>query len=89
MGMEDFTHHQQKIIKRYYAQGDTIHIQKLADLATDLYLAEGKKKDKLWKSAGLAMEKLEIPAARIAHILLQADPKLLANLVRELQGKKA
>ena len=43
----NFSPAQQKIIKRYYAQGDTIHIQKLAELTTDLYLAEGKKKDKL------------------------------------------
>ena len=88
MGMEDFSHHQQKIIKRYYAPGDSIYIQKLADLVTDLYLAEGKKKEKLWKSVATAMEKLEIPAARIAHLLLQADPKMLANLVSELQGKQ-
>jgi len=86
--MEDFTHSQQKIIKRYYDNADSIHLQRLADLVTDLYLAEGKKKERAWKSVANVLEKLEIPASRIAHILQVADPKLLANLVSELQAKK-
>ncbi len=41
MPMEDFTPHQQKIIKRYYANQDTAQLQRLAELVSELYLAEG------------------------------------------------
>ena len=40
MGMEDYTRHQQGIIKRYYDHQDTIQLQKLSELVADLYLAE-------------------------------------------------
>jgi hypothetical protein len=87
MGMEDYTRHQQGIIKRYYANQDAIQLQKLGELVTDLYLAEGKKREKVWKSIVAAMQKLGVPQSRIDHIVAQNKPELLANLVQELQGK--
>jgi hypothetical protein len=87
MGMEDYTRHQQGIIKRYYANQDAIQLQKLGELVTDLYLAEGKKREKVWKSIVTAMQKLGVPQSRIDHIVAQNRPELLANLVQELQGK--
>ena len=45
----DFSPHQQRIIKRYYENRDTIELQRLAELVTDLYLAEGKKRSAVWK----------------------------------------
>ena len=86
MGMENFTRHQQGIIKRYYANQDTIQLQKLGELVTDLYLAEGKKRDKVWKSIATAMQKLGVPQTRIDHILAEDKPELVANVVKELQG---
>ena len=87
MGMEDYTRHQQGIIKRYYANQDTLQLQKLGELVTDLYLAEGKKRERVWKSVVTAMQKLGVPQSRIDHIVAQGKPELLANLVKELQGK--
>jgi hypothetical protein len=87
MGMEDYTRHQQGIIKRYYANQDGIQLQRLGELVTDLYLAEGKKREKVWKSIVAAMQKLGVPQSRIDHIVAQNKPELLANLVQELQGK--
>jgi hypothetical protein len=84
----DFTAHQQKIIKRYYDNLDGIAGQRLADLVGELYLAEGKKKEKAWKDAAAAMEKLGVPPARVAHLLAKKDPALVAELVKELEGKK-
>ena len=84
----DYTANQQKIIKRYYDNIDTIALQRLADLAGELYLVEGKKKEKAWQSAAKAMEKLEVPASRIEHLLKQQNPVLIAELVKELQAKK-
>jgi hypothetical protein len=83
---DGYTPHQQKIIKRYYDNQDAINIQKLAELVTDLYLADGKKRQSLWKRIATAMEKLKVPAQRIQHIVEKNDPELLAALVKELQG---
>lgn len=88
MGMEDYSKHQQKIIKRYYENIDQIALQRLSELVADLYLAEGKKREKLWDSAAACMVKLKLPQARIDHQLAQRDPKLLASLVSELMGKQ-
>ena len=88
MGMENYSKHQQGIIKRYYENIDQITWQKLSELVGDLYLAEGKKRDKLWQTAAAHMEKLEIPKERVAHLLEKKDPQLLAQLVKELMGKE-
>lgn len=88
MGMENFTKHQQGIIKRYYQNIDQITWQKLSELVGDLYLATGKKRDKLWESAAAHMEKLEVPKARIDQMMLTKDPAALAKLVEELMSGK-
>src|SRR5947209_10396259 len=84
----NYSPHQQKIIKRYYDnQGDLKH-QRLAELVGELYLAEGKKKAKAWADAAAAMAKLGVPQSRIDHLLKQANPALVAELVKEMEGKK-
>jgi 3-oxoacyl-(acyl-carrier-protein) synthase len=87
MGMDNYTPHQQKIIKRYYAAADSIHLQRLSELVTDLYLAEGKKRAKLWETIAAAMHKLGVPQARIDHIIAHGKPELVAGVVKELSGK--
>ena len=86
--MTDFTPHQQKIIKRYYNNQDAIQRQRLAELVSELYLAEGKKRQRVWKSAATAMQKLGVPQARIDHLIKQDKPALVAEVVKELEGKK-
>jgi hypothetical protein len=88
MGMENYTRHQQGIIKRYYENQGSLQLQRLGELVTDLYLAEGKKREKVWKSIATALQKLGVPQARIDHVVKSGDPKLVANLVTELQGQK-
>ena len=83
----DYSPHQQKIIKRYYDNQDTIQLQRLSELVTDLYLAEGKKRAGVWKRIVSALEKLKLPAERIRHLQEKDDPALLAGLVKELQAK--
>ena len=83
----DYTPYQQKIIKRYYDNQDTIQLQRLAELVTDLYLAEGKKRQAVWKRIVSALERLKVPEKRIQHLIKTDDPALLANLVKELQSK--
>ncbi|MFL5341762.1 MAG: hypothetical protein ACJ8F7_16580 [Gemmataceae bacterium] len=82
---DDFTPHQQKIIKRYYDNQDAIKLQRLGELVTDLYLAEGKKRERVWKSVVAALEALKVPPTRVQHLRDKDDPALLAALVKELQ----
>jgi hypothetical protein len=86
--MSEYSKFQQKVIKRYYDNAEAIQLQKLQELVTNLYLAEGKKKDTLWKSAATAMEKLKVPATRIAHLSEKKDVVLLGKLVQELFDQK-
>lgn len=85
--MAEHTPYQQKIIKRFYQNYDAIQAQRLAELVGELYLAEGKKRDKLWTRAAEMLTKLEFPATRIQHLLTQRDPALLAQVMTELAGK--
>jgi hypothetical protein len=84
--LENYSKHQQGIIKRYYANIDKIQVQKLSELVTELYLASGKKRDKLWKTAASAMERIGVPKDRIDHIVGSNKPELLASLVQELSA---
>jgi len=83
--LDDYTPYQQKVIKRYYANQDTLHRQRLAELVTELYLAAGAKRQRTWKTAAAAMQKLGVPQSRIDHVLTQNDPALLAQVVKELE----
>jgi hypothetical protein len=85
--MADFTPYQQKIIKRYYDNLDTLALQRLAEVVGELYLATGKKLERAWQSAAAAMQKLGVPQSRIDHLLKQRQPALVAEVVKELDGK--
>lgn len=86
--MADLTPYQNRVIKRYYENRDRLAEQRLAELVSELYLAEGKKKDRLWQSAAEAMAKLGVPQSRIDHILDTGDPALIAGVVEELLARK-
>ena len=58
--LDDYSPHQQKIIKRYYSNQDAIHKQRLAELVTELYLSQGKKRQRAWNAAAAAMRKLGV-----------------------------
>ena len=88
MSQQDFTPYQQKIIKRYYNNEGALKHQRLAELVTELFLAEGKKRQRVWAQAVTAMQRLEIPQSRIDHLVAKDNPVLLAELVKELDGKK-
>jgi hypothetical protein len=83
--MAEHTPYQRKIIERYYKHFDAIKFQRLAELATDLYLAEGKKRDRMWKQVGDDLRKLALPEPRIAHLLQARDPALLVEILKELE----
>jgi hypothetical protein len=83
-----YTKHQQKIIKNYYENREAISLQRLSELVTDLYLAEGKARERQWKYIVGALQKLGLPEERIEHLRKKDDPRLLAKLVEELMARQ-
>lgn len=88
MAERDYSTYQQGVIRRYYENKDQIEEQRLSELVTNLYLATGKKQDKLWKTAEELMVRMKLPASRIQHVLSSKDPAVLAKVVEELQKGK-
>mgnify|MGYP006921623410 CR=1 FL=1 len=80
----DLTSHQRKIVNRYYEHLDTITVQKLAEAVSELYLAEGKAADRLWKRVETALAKTGTSDARVRQILAARDVAGLAKLVGDL-----
>jgi hypothetical protein len=81
----EYSNYQKKIIKRFYDNREDIDSVKLSEITSDLYLAEGKKKDRLWKQAGEIMGRLNVPQSRIDHVLKTANPAILAEVINDLQ----
>ncbi|MGE0607729.1 MAG: hypothetical protein AB7O62_11615 [Pirellulales bacterium] len=86
--MAERTKYQQNIIRNYYQNQGAISLQKLGEQVTELYLAEGKARDKRWLQIRSTLEKLKVPASRIEHIVQQDNPTLLAKLLEELLAKQ-
>jgi len=83
----ELTKYQQSIVKNYYANLDTALLQRLGEQVTDLYLAEGKKREKLWTSIAGSLAKLGVPQTRIDTLRTSDDARRLATLVQELLAK--
>jgi hypothetical protein len=76
--------YQERVIRDYYKRQDAIMLQRLGDLLSDLYLAEGKARARLWQRAAAAMQKLKVPQRQIDHVVDSDNPTLLANLLKQL-----
>ena len=83
--MADHTPYQRKIIDRYYRNFDAIQLQRLSEIATELYLTEGKKRERLWSRVEESLRRLEFPAPRIVNLMERRDPALLVDILKELE----
>jgi hypothetical protein len=90
MAKNERSTYQKELISRYYDNLDTIMLQKLGELVTELYLADtAAKQERLWQRANKAMIKLKVPPAIINHIMQKRDVEILAkNLQDWLANKK-
>lgn len=84
--MPEYSKYQQDVIRRYYENRDQIDFQKLSELVADLYLADGKKRARLWERAQEIMLRLEVPESRVEHVVGTDDPSILAEVVNDLQA---
>jgi hypothetical protein len=90
MAKNDYSPYQKDVISGYYHNLDTIMLDKLGELVTELYLADTQaKQNRLWQRANKAMVKLKVPPAIIDHIMEKKDVEVLAkNLQDWLANKK-
>tara|TARA_Y100000385_G_scaffold241200_1_gene257478 strand:+ start:18 stop:272 length:255 start_codon:yes stop_codon:yes gene_type:complete len=84
--MAELSRYQRQVVKNYYENLDTALVQRLGEQVTDLYLAEGKKRTKLWASVAKSLEKLEVAQSTIDRIVASDDAQQLAKLLQELWG---
>jgi len=81
--------HQNAAIGRYYDHLDTIMLQKLGELVTELYLADTESKQgRLWQRAHKAMTKLNVAPAIIDHIMKKRSVEILAKNLQDFQSSK-
>ena len=84
MPMENFSRYQQSVIKNYYKNRDAVSLQRAQELLTELYLAEGKKRDKVWDSMFTNLERIGVPADQIEHLRKERNPELVAKLIEKM-----
>ncbi len=82
--MAERSNYQKNIIKSYYENRESISLQRVQELVTELYLSEGKKREKNWKRLESHLQKLEVKQQTIDHLINQDDPQLAATLVQKL-----
>ena len=62
-------------------------LQRLGELVTDLFLAEGKTKTRIWKRVAEILEKLKVPKSEIERLVRSDNPTLVANVLKKLLEK--
>jgi hypothetical protein len=85
--MAELTKYKQSIVRNYYDNLDTALVQRLGEQVTDLYLAEGKKRAKLWESIAKSLTKLGVAKSRVDRLVEADDARQLAKLLQELWAK--
>ncbi len=89
MAKNERSTYQNEVISRYYDNLDTIMLQKLGELVTDLYLADTPaKQERLWQRANKAMIKLKAPPAIINHIMQKRNVEILAKNLQDWHTKQ-
>jgi hypothetical protein len=84
MPQDEYSGYQKDIIKRYYDNRPDIMLEKLGELAGELYLESNPaKQEKLWKRAEKAMENLGIKSGLVKHIMQQRDVEILAKNLKD------
>jgi hypothetical protein len=82
--MENFSRYQQSVIKNYYKNRDAVSLQRAQELLTELYLAEGKKREKVWDTLFTNLERMGVPADQLEHLRKQRNPELVAKLIETM-----
>ena len=84
--MTERSKYQHNIIRSYYQNRDAIALQRAQELITELYLSEGKKRQKHWDNMVGHLQKLGVKYDVIAHLRKQDDPQLVAQIIQKMAG---
>jgi len=88
MAKREYSEYQKDVISNYYGNLDSIMLQKLSELVSELYLADSDaKRERLWQRAEKAMAKLKIPGPIIGHIMAKKDVQILAKNLNDWLSK--
>ncbi len=87
MAGREYSSYQQGIINRYYEHKDTIALQRLGEIVSDMYLAQGRARDKLWDKARGSLMKIAPSDPRTIEVLRERNVEKLAALVGELNAQ--
>ena len=85
--MNERSRYQEKVIKNYYDNRDQIALQRIQEIATELYLTTGKKRQQQWNYLRQHLEKLGVKAETINQLIEKDNPELVAQLANKL-GKE-
>lgn len=85
----NYSKHQKSVIDNYYKNLDSIMLQKLQELVTDLYLVENDSKwEKLWLRVEKSLYKLKIKEPLIQEIMKERDLSQLASYITKWLSTK-
>lgn len=87
--MTDRSRHQDRIIRNYYRNRESIAEQRVQELITDIFLASGKKRDRCWEHLATHLRVLGMRDEQIDHLRSLDRPDVLARAVNRLLNKQA
>ena len=88
MAKREFSKHQRQVIKAYYENRETIALQNLGEVISEIYLADpGMKRQRLWDRAIRHLTTLGVKETTWRPIVDADSPARLAKLLTELQGR--
>ena len=85
--MAKHSKYQQKIIQNYYDHRETIALQRVQELITELYLSSGAKRQRYWQQIAGHLNALGVKQPHIDHLVKSDRPELVAELVKSLMSK--
>lgn len=82
--MTERSKYQKNIIRNYYENRENIALQRAQEILTELYLSEGKKRQRYWKNLETHLLKLGTKQETIDHLIEQDDPQIAAQIIERL-----
>ena len=85
MAKRDLTPHQQGIVKRYYEYRDTLALQRLGEIVSDLYVATSEARiARQWSSVQKHLLAAGVHRHQAETIVAERDLGALAKVIAEL-----
>ena len=81
---QHLTPHQKRIVRNYYQNRDTLMLNRLSELVSDLYVCtDAKAADRLWKRVETALSNLGVRKSAVRAMLDRRDLRAVARLLTE------